>query len=146
MHTPNQSPYQLLGGEEGVRKLAETFYDVMDELPEAEAIRKMHGESLVDIKEKLFEYLSGWMGGPHHYHKKYGTVCLTKPHKAYAIGPAERDQWLLCMDESLRRINASEELKAMLKGPMFNIADAIRNTDGSSCPSGHDTSETDCGH
>lgn len=146
MHTSNQTPYQLLGGEEGVRKLAATFYDVMDELPEAEAIRKMHAESLVDVKQKLFEYLSGWMGGPHHYHKKYGTVCLTKPHKPYAIGPAERDQWLMCMDETLRRIGASDELKTMLKGPMFNIADAIRNMDGSSCPSGHEESDADCGH
>ncbi len=141
-----QTPYQLLGGEEGVRKLAAAFYDVMDELPEAEVIRKMHGESLVDIKEKLYEYLSGWMGGPHHYHKKYGTVCLTKPHKPYAIGPAERDQWLLCMDEALRRVGASEEVKAMLKQPMFNIADAIRNTEGNSCPSERDESAAGCEH
>lgn len=141
-----QTPYQLLGGEEGVRKLAETFYDVMDELPEAETIRKMHGESLVDIKEKLYEYLSGWLGGPHHYFKKYGSICLTKPHKPYAIGPAERDQWLMCMDEALRRIGASEELKAMLKDPMFGIADAIRNTEGSSCPSEQEGSEEGCEH
>ncbi len=147
-----QTPYELLGGETGVRRLADTFYDVMDELPEAEAIRKMHAESLVDVKQKLFEYLSGWLGGPHHYHKKHGTVCLTKPHKPYAIGPAERDQWLLCMDETLRRIGASEQLKAMLKQPMFGIADAIRNTDGSSCPSANssasesDASGAGCGH
>lgn len=146
MHKPNQTPYQLLGGEAGIRKLAATFYEVMDELPEADAIRRMHAESLVDVKQKLFEYLSGWMGGPHHYHEKYGTVCLTKPHKPYAIGPAERDQWLLCMDEALRRIDASDQLKAMLKEPMFNIADAIRNRDGGSCPSGHEESDADCGH
>lgn len=149
MHNSNQSPYQLLGGEEGVRKLAETFYEVMDELPEAETIRKMHAESLVDVKQKLFEYLSGWMGGPHHYHKKYGTICLTKPHQPYAIGPAERDQWLMCMDEALRRIGASDELKAMLKEPMFGIADAIRNTEGSGCPSASGASsdsEANCGH
>lgn len=146
------TPYELLGGDAGVRRLADTFYEVMDELPEAEAIRKMHGENLVDIKQKLYEYLSGWMGGPHHYHKKYGTVCLTKPHKAYAIGPAERDQWLLCMDEALRRIDASDEIKTMLKEPMFGIADAIRNTDGSSCPSANSSRSDDgdnsagCGH
>jgi len=141
-----QTPYELLGGDEGIRRLADTFYDVMDELPEAEAIRKMHAESLVDVKQKLYEYLSGWMGGPHHYNEKYGTVCLTKPHKPYAIGPAERDQWLMCMDETLRRIDASEEVKAMLKGPVFRLADAIRNTDGKSCPSDNpNTIATDAG-
>lgn len=139
-----QTPYQLLGGDAGIRKLAETFYDVMDELPEAEEIRHMHGESLVDIKEKLYEYLSGWLGGPHHYHQKYGTVCLTSPHKPYAIGPSHRDQWLMCMDEALRRVDASDEVKAMLKDPMFRIADAIRNTDGSSCPT--EQSGDSCSH
>jgi hemoglobin len=146
------TPYELLGGDAGIRRLAETFYDVMDELPEAAAIRKMHAESLVDVKQKLYEYLSGWMGGPHHYHKKYGTVCLTKPHRPYAIGPAERDQWLMCMDETLRRIEASEAVKAMLKGPMFNIADTIRNSDGDNCPGTSDSAnengdrEANCEH
>jgi len=130
-----QTPYELLGGDAGVRRLAEVFYDVMDELPEAREIREMHAPHLAEIKEKLYEYLSGWMGGPHHYEQKYGGVCLTKPHKPYAIGPMERDQWLMCMDEALRRVNASEEVKAMLKIPMFQIADAIRNTDGNNCPS-----------
>lgn len=122
-------PYELLGGEQGVRRLAATFYDVMDELTEAEDIRRMHAANLDEIKEKLYEYLSGWLGGPPHYADKHG-VCLTKPHKPYAIGPAERDQWLLCMDEALNRVGASTEVKAMLKGPMYAIADAIRNTDG----------------
>jgi hemoglobin len=129
-----QTPYELLGGEAGVRRLAEVFYDVMDELPQAETIRKMHAESLSDVKQKLYEYLVGWMGGPQHlYQQKYGTVCLTKPHKPYAIGPAERDQWLACMDEALRRIDASDDLKAMLKGPMFMLADTVRNNDGNNC-------------
>lgn len=141
-----QTPYQLLGGEAGIRRLADTFYDVMDELPEAETIRKMHAQSLVDVKQKLFEYLSGWLGGPHYYHQKYGTVCLTKPHQPFAIGPAERDQWLMCMDETLRRIDASEEVKTMLKGPMFNIADTIRNSDGSHCPTDRETNAAGCEH
>jgi hemoglobin len=123
------APYELLGGEQGVRRLAEVFYDVMDELTEADDIRKMHAANLGEIKEKLYEYLSGWLGGPPLYADKHG-VCLTKPHKPYAIGPAERDQWLLCMDEALNRVGASTEVKAMLKGPMYAIADAIRNTDG----------------
>lgn len=122
----SQTPYQMLGGDEGIRKLADAFYDAMDELPEAATIRAMHAESLTDIKEKLYEYLSGWLGGPHLYKEKHGTVCLTDPHKPFAIGPAERDQWLLCMDKALERIEASDELRTMLKGPFYNIADFLR--------------------
>ena len=122
-----QTPYEILGGEEGVRKLADHFYDPMDKRQEAAHIRKMHGQSLTDIHQKLFEYLCGWLGGPQLYEEKYGTVCITKPHKPYAIGENERDQWLLCMDTALERIGASDELKQMVKEPMFRIADAVRN-------------------
>lgn len=123
------TPYHLLGGEEGVRRLATTFYDVMAELPQADEIRRMHAENMDEIKQKLFEYLSGWMGGPRLYVEKYGTVCLTKPHKPYAINADHRDQWLMCMDEALERVEASEAVKDMLKEPMYGIADMIRNRD-----------------
>lgn len=128
-NTP-QTPYQILG-DEGIRKLADAFYEVMDEQPQAATIRAMHAENLDLIKDKLYEYLVGWMGGPPRYSDKYGTVCLTDPHKPYPIGPEERDQWLYCMNEALERIDASEELKQMLKGPMFQIAEAVRNRDTS---------------
>jgi hemoglobin len=125
-----QTPYQILG-EEGVRQLATAFYDAMDQMPQAETVRAMHAKNLDSIKDKLFEYLTGWMGGPPLYSDKYGTVCLTEPHKPYAIGPDERDQWLACMDVALERIAASDELKAMLKAPMFRVADTVRNRDTS---------------
>lgn len=130
------TPFEILG-EDGIQQLCNTFYDVMKELPEVDDIRRMHADDLSGMKIKLAEYLTGWMGGPPRYHDKYGTVCMTDPHKPFKIGPKERDQWLLCMDTALTRTNASDELKEMLKVPMFRIADAIRNHDGS--PSAADT-------
>jgi hemoglobin len=121
------TPYQLLGGDEGVKRLAYAFYQAMDQLPEAEVIRRMHAESLSDVSERLYQYLSGWLGGPGLYQEKFGTVCLTKPHKPFAIGEAERDQWLLCMDKALDDIGASDEVKTMMKQPVYRLADFIRN-------------------
>ena len=121
-----QSPYEILG-EDGIRQLTDAFYDIMAESSDVSGIRAMHAEDLTPMKEKLAEYLIGWMGGPPIYAQKYGSICMTGPHKDYAIGASERDQWLLCMDKALERIDASEELKAMLKGPMFGIADAVKN-------------------
>lgn len=126
-----QTPFQLLGGIDGVKALAAAFYDAMDELPETRDIRGMHAEHLDDIKQKLFEYLCGWMGGPPLYAAKTGSVCLTEPHEPYAIGPDERDQWLRCMDVALERVGASEEVVTMLKDPMCRVADAVRNLDHS---------------
>jgi hemoglobin len=126
-----QTPYQILS-EDGIRQLTSTFYDIMDTLPEAAGLRSMHAKDLSPMKEKLADYLTGWMGGPPLYADKYGTVCMTTPHEPYHIGPAERDQWLLCMDKALEQTGASEELVEMLKIPMFRIADAIRNKEGPS--------------
>jgi hemoglobin len=121
-----QTPYQALG-ETGIRSLTRVFYDIMDVLPEAADVRAMHAEDLEPMKEKLAEYLVGWMGGPPLYADKYGTVCMTEPHEHYAIGPRERDQWLLCMEKALDAIEADDEVRDMLKEPLFRIADAVRN-------------------
>ena len=126
-----QTPYQILG-EEGIRELTDAFYDIMDSTPEAAGIRAMHAQDLAPMKQKLAEYLTGWMGGPPLYAEKYGSVCMTSPHEPYHIGPEERDQWLLCMDRALEQIGASEELVEMLKVPMYRVADAVRNRDGAS--------------
>ena len=126
-----QTPYQILG-EDGIRQLTNTFYDIMDSLPEVAGLRAMHAKDLSMMKEKLADYLIGWMGGPPLYANKYGTVCMTTPHEPYHIGPAERDQWLLCMDKALEQTGASEELVEMLKIPLFRIADAVRNKQGPS--------------
>ncbi|MFT4519138.1 MAG: hemoglobin [Halioglobus sp.] len=126
-----QTPYQIMG-EEGIRALTSAFYDVMDELPQAADLRAMHAEDLAPMKEKLAQYLIGWMGGPPLYADKHGTVCMTEPHEHYHIGPEERDEWLNCMDKALERTAASDELIDMLKVPMFRVADAVRNKEGPS--------------
>jgi len=126
-----QTPFQILGAD-GIRELTAAFYDIMDEQPEFAQLRAMHAEDLSPMKEKLAEYLTGWMGGPPLYAMKYGSVCMTEPHAPYRISEQERDQWLACMDRALERIGASEELTQMLKQPLFMIADAVRNSEGPS--------------
>ncbi len=125
-----RSPFEILG-DAGIRRLAAAFYDVMDEAPEFREIRAMHGADLTPMKRKLAMYLVGWMGGPPVYLAVNGTVCLNEPHAPYHIGPRQRDLWLACMDEALTRIDASADLRALLKAPLFHIADTVRNRDES---------------
>jgi hemoglobin len=123
-----RTPYQMLG-DRGIRDLANAFYDVMDALPEAAPIRAMHGRDLGNVKRMLAAWLTQWMGGPPVYLAIKGSVCLTAPHAPYAIGPAERDMWLRCMDLALERVGASDELKNMLREPLRRVADTVRNRD-----------------
>ena len=122
----NQTPYQIMG-EERIRELSDAFYEVMDSAPEAAHIRAMHSKDLNGIKQKLAEFLIGWMGGPSLYAEKYGSVCMTSPHKAYAIGHQEKEQWLWCMDQALDNIGADDSLKQMLAGPLRTIAEMVQN-------------------
>src|SRR5262249_42046600 len=59
-----QTIYESIGGERTVRALVDRFYDLMDTLPEAAGIRALHPETLDHSREKLFMFLTGWMGGP----------------------------------------------------------------------------------
>jgi len=61
------SSYERIGSEEGLWKLVNTFYDNMERLPEARIIRELHAKDLRSAREKLFMFLSGWLGGPDRY-------------------------------------------------------------------------------
>jgi hemoglobin len=123
-----RTPYEILGAD-GIRNLASAFYDAMDALPDAARIRAMHAADLRPMKSLLAAYLTQWMGGPPVYLAVKGTMCLIDAHAPYAIGPAERDAWLLCMDHALERIGASDELKTLLREPFRRVADTVRNHD-----------------
>jgi len=122
-----RSHYERIGGEEKVRALVQRFYHLMDELPEAHGVRKMHGASLKGSEEKLFMFLSGWMNGPQLFVAKFGHPMLRQRHMPFSIGKEERDQWLLCMGQALDDVVAEEALRNELKVAFIKLADFMRN-------------------
>jgi hemoglobin len=94
------SPYDQLGGEEMLRRLVARFYALMDSLPEAAACRAAHPPSMARAEEKLFEYLTGWLGGPPLYTDKYGHPRLRRRHFVAPIGVEEVKGWLLCFHQA----------------------------------------------
>jgi hemoglobin len=122
------TPYEIIGKEAGVQALAGAFYDAMDELEEAEDVRRMHEANLDLIKQKLFEYLNGWLGGPHLYKDKYGTICLTDPHQPYPIGEDQRDQWIACWERALEKVDAPAEFREMTREPIQRMANFLVNS------------------
>lgn len=49
--------FKAVGGFEGINSLVESFYQQMDQLPEAKIIRSMHAEDLSLIIDKLTHFL-----------------------------------------------------------------------------------------
>jgi hemoglobin len=123
----DQTPYELLGGEAGIRQLVERFYDHMDLEPEVSAVRQMHARSLNASREKLFLFLSGWLGGPDLYVQKYGHPRLRRRHLPFAIGRRERDQWMYCMRKALDDMPIERDLKQRLERAFADTAEHMRN-------------------
>lgn len=125
-----QTHYQRIGGEAVIQALVDRFYQLMDELPEAYGIRKLHAADLSGANRKLFEFLSGWMGGPPLYTDKYGHPMLRQRHLPFPIGDAERDQWLMCMRMALDDVVDDAVLREELYAAFVKVADHMRNQTG----------------
>jgi hemoglobin len=122
-----QTPYELIGGEPAVRALVDRFYDHMDSLPEAAGVRGLHAKNLRVSREKLFLFLSGWLGGPSLYTEKYGHPMLRRRHLPFAIGVRERDEWMLCMRRALADVVEDAGLRQRLEQSFQATADHMRN-------------------
>jgi hemoglobin len=120
------SPYARLGGDEGVFSLVRRFYQQMDTLDEAVTIREMHAGDLEPMIDKLAVFLISWMGGPRNYEKRFGRVIIPLAHQPFAIGPAERDAWLMCMAHALDEVGAEPDLVDLLMDAFFRMAEMCR--------------------
>lgn len=124
---PEVTPYQMIGGDAVVRALIERFYDLMDNVPEYYVIRKLHPADLGVSRDKLYMFLSGWLGGPQLYTDRFGHPMLRARHLPFAIGASERDAWIACMRQAADGLIADEKLRGWLLEQLYKTADWMRN-------------------
>lgn len=124
------SHFERLGGEAVIRKLVDKFYDLMDSVPEYYGIRKLHPQDLSGSRQKLFMFLTGWMGGPPLYETAFGHPMLRARHLPFPVGNAERDQWMACMQQAMQEIGIDERMRAELTQSFKKTADHMRNKEG----------------
>jgi hemoglobin len=121
------TPYARLGGEAAVRALGDRFYDLMDLEPQYAQLRAVHGSDLASARDKLFWFLSGWLGGPSLYIERFGHPRLRARHLPFAISTIERDQWMACMNQALVETAVDEDLRVRLVQALFQTADWMIN-------------------
>ena len=71
-----ESLYQLIGGQDGLKKLVKAYIEALDTRPEARHLRSLYPESLDFYEQRMIEYLSGWLGGPALYLERHGMPML----------------------------------------------------------------------
>lgn len=110
-----------------MRALVDRFYDLMDLEPGYAALRAAHGETLTEARDKLFWFLSGWLGGPDLYIERFGHPRLRARHMPFRIGIRERDQWLACMSQAMAELAVDPALAQRLEASFAQTADWMRN-------------------
>jgi len=123
-----QTAFDWVGGEGAVRTLVDRFYDLMELEPGYAKLRAMHPTDMAGSRDKLFWFLCGWLGGPDHYQQRFGHPRLRARHLPFAIGIAERDQWMACMRQAMQECQLDPELRQRLDASFMNTADWMRNT------------------
>jgi hemoglobin len=125
--------FQAAGGIEGIERLVDDFYRIMEESEEAVVIRAMHAEDLTEVRDRLARFLCGWLGGPRRYAEKYGPINIPQFHARWPIGEGESSAWLLCMQKAIARQSYTPEfaeyLLRQLRVPASRIVEVRRRVD-----------------
>lgn len=114
-----------MGGDDAVRELVENFYDIIEE--ESPGLRAMLPTSTSGSRQKLYEYLSGWLGGPPLYTEKRGHPKLRMRHAPFPIGEDEAVEWMRAMMRALDRSDVQGDLRAFLEDKFEPLAQHMIN-------------------
>ncbi|RTR27477.1 group II truncated hemoglobin [Shewanella atlantica] len=126
-NTRQSNAYDLIGGEPVIRALAHQFYLQMQEQGRASELLSIHQAPIEESEQKLFEFLSGWLGGPGLFEQKYGHPALRARHMPFKIDMEMRDQWLFCMKQAIEIEIKEEEHQTAIFQAISTLADNMRN-------------------
>ena len=118
--------FQSAGGEAGVRRLVDTFYDTMGNNKKYRRIWDWHPPENKVSRDKLSRFLCAWMGGPRLYNDKYGPISIPFAHAHLGVTEVERDLWLACMEEALAQQSYADSLVSYLRKELAVPAERIR--------------------
>ena len=121
------SAYERLGGAEGIRRLVEVFYDIVETHPEGRPLVALHnqGNGFSHAREAQFAFLSGFLGGPQLYSEQHRHSNVKRVHAHMTIGQAERDSWVNCMAMALDTLDVEADFKAWLMTHFRRVSDGL---------------------
>ncbi|AWB66360.1 hemoglobin-like oxygen-binding protein [Saccharobesus litoralis] len=119
--------YFKIGEEQGTRALANRFYDIMLTAPEAAELLAIHPQPMDSIRERFFEFLSGWLGGPPLFEQKYGHPRLRARHLPFEVNQSMIDQWLFCMNKALEKEVKDLRARKAIKQAITPLAQHMLN-------------------
>lgn len=123
--TETASLYERAGGTPFFERLVARFYAGVDADP---LLRAIYPEAdLAPAQRRLTLFLIQYWGGPTTYDTERGHPRLRMRHVPFAIGPAERDRWLLHMRAAIQELAPPPDVADELERYIAMAAEAMRN-------------------
>ncbi|MCC6808582.1 MAG: group II truncated hemoglobin [Deltaproteobacteria bacterium] len=125
-----QTPFEQLGGEETVRRIAGAFYRLMDETePELARLHRLDEQGHVhpEARERFALFFIGWLGGPQTYMERHGHPRLRMRHANVPVSEAMRDAWLRAMQRALDEVRITGDIRRFLDEKLADVAEFLRN-------------------
>jgi hemoglobin len=118
-----------IGGEEKVHHLVDHFYDLIETLPQGQAIMEMHqrGHGLAHVRPAQFEFLCGFFGGRRYYHERHGHMNLREIHAHVEIRAQDAEDWLAVMDLAMKDTKVPAEQAALIMSTFRRAALSLVN-------------------
>jgi hemoglobin len=119
--------YDRVGGMPFFERLVDRFYDGVAADP---ILRPVYPEQdLAGARHRLTLFLAQYWGGPRAYDAERGHPRLRMRHFPFAIGPAERDRWLVHMRAAIAAEAPPPDVADAFERYFDNAAEAMRNRD-----------------
>jgi hemoglobin len=120
--------YDAVGGMPFFERLVTRFYEGV---AADEVLRPLYPDDLEAPARRLTLFLAQYWGGPTTYDAERGHPRLRMRHAPFAIGPEERDRWLVHMRAAVDEAGpVPESARTALLEYFEMAAEAMRNRDG----------------
>jgi hemoglobin len=118
--------FDAVGGMSFFEGLVERFYQGV---ASDDVLRPLYPADLGPSIRHLTLFLAQYWGGPTTYDDGRGHPRLRMRHAPFAIGPGERDRWLVHMRAAVDAMDPPQVARAALLDYFSMAADAMRNRD-----------------
>jgi len=119
--------YDRVGGMSFFERLVGRFYEG---IATDAVVRPLYPEEdLAGARHRLTLFLAQYWGGPRTYDEERGHPRLRMRHFPFAIGPAERDRWLIHMRAAITELDPPPDVADALERYFEPAAEAMRNRD-----------------
>lgn len=116
--TVPRTPFDRIGGHAALRRLTDTFYDLMDSDPAYRELRAMHASDLAPMRESLPLFLAGWSGGSREWFDRHPGKCMMSMHAPFPITTQTAVQWSHAMRRAISAADIADQ----------EVADAFAET------------------